>query len=100
MFSSRVFLSEVGRGTHASSSAGASSGSHPPSGGKSQGILDPKLIKLENFEEFKNVAISFSGAEDVILITDPRSGLTMEFAMYKGYRKVRYEVGLAWGVVL
>lgn len=37
-------------------------------------------------------------AEDVILITDPRSGLSMEFAMYKGYRKVRYEVGLAWGV--
>jgi len=37
-------------------------------------------------------------AEDVMLITDPRSGLTMEFAMYKGYRKVRYEVGLAWGV--
>jgi hypothetical protein len=37
-------------------------------------------------------------AEDVLLITDPRSGLTMEFAMYKGYRKVRYEVGLAWGV--
>ena len=24
--------------------------------------------------------------------------LSMEFAMYKGYRKVRYEVGLAWGV--
>jgi hypothetical protein len=37
-------------------------------------------------------------ADDVILITDPRSGLTMEFAMYKGYRKVRYEVALAWGV--
>jgi len=37
-------------------------------------------------------------AEDVIVITDPRSGLSMEFAMYKGYRKVRYEVGLAWGV--
>lgn len=37
-------------------------------------------------------------AEDVMLITDPRSGLTLEFAMYKGYRKVRYEVGLAWGV--
>jgi len=37
-------------------------------------------------------------AEDVITITDPRSGLSMEFAMYKGYRKVRYEVGLAWGV--
>ena len=37
-------------------------------------------------------------AEDVMVITDPRSGLSMEFAMYKGYRKVRYEVGLAWGV--
>lgn len=37
-------------------------------------------------------------AEDVMLITDPRSGLTMEFAMYKGYRKVRYEVAMAWGV--
>jgi hypothetical protein len=37
-------------------------------------------------------------AEDIIVITDPRSGLSMEFAMYKGYRKVRYEVGLVWGV--
>jgi len=37
-------------------------------------------------------------ATDVIVITDPRSGMSMEFAMYKGYRKVRYEVGLAWGV--
>ncbi len=37
-------------------------------------------------------------ASDVIVITDPRSGLAMEFSMYKGYRKVRYEVGLAWGV--
>ena len=37
-------------------------------------------------------------AEDVMVITDPRSGLSLEFAMYKGYRKVRYEVGLAWGV--
>jgi len=37
-------------------------------------------------------------ASDRMLITDPRSGLTMEFSMYKGYRKVRYEVGLAWGV--
>ena len=37
-------------------------------------------------------------ASDVMLITDPRSGLTFEFSMYKGYRKVRYEVALAWGV--
>jgi hypothetical protein len=37
-------------------------------------------------------------AEDVMIITDPISGLSLEFSMYKGYRKVRYEVGLAWGV--
>jgi hypothetical protein len=37
-------------------------------------------------------------AVDVMTITDPRSGLSLEFSMYKGYRKVRYEVALAWGV--
>lgn len=37
-------------------------------------------------------------AEDVVMVTDPRSGLTLEFSMYKGYRKVRFEVALAWGV--
>jgi len=37
-------------------------------------------------------------ASDVMLVTDPRSGLTFELAMYKGYRKVRYEIALAWGV--
>jgi len=37
-------------------------------------------------------------AEDAMVITDPRSGLSLEFAMYKGYRKVRYEVSAAWGV--
>jgi hypothetical protein len=36
-------------------------------------------------------------ASDRMLITDPRSGMTLEFAMYKGYRKVRYEVSAAWG---
>lgn len=37
-------------------------------------------------------------ALDVMEITDPRSGLTFEVSVYAGYRKVRYEIGLAWGV--
>lgn len=37
-------------------------------------------------------------ASDRQIITDPRSGLSLELAMYKGYKKVRYEIGLAWGV--
>lgn len=37
-------------------------------------------------------------ASDRRIIQDPRSGLSMEVAMYPGYRKVRYEVSLAWGV--
>ncbi len=36
-------------------------------------------------------------AEDRITIVDPRSGIAFEFAMYKQYRRVRYEVGLAYG---
>lgn len=37
-------------------------------------------------------------AVDRMMITDPRSGLTFEFAIYLGYKKVRYEVAMAWGV--
>lgn len=37
-------------------------------------------------------------ATDVTSVTDPRSGLTFEVALYAGYRKVRYEIALAWGV--
>lgn len=37
-------------------------------------------------------------AADRIILTDPRSGISFEFAIYLGYKKVRYEVGLAWGV--
>lgn len=36
-------------------------------------------------------------AADRMLITDPRSGMTFELAMYLQYRRVRYEVSLAWG---
>jgi hypothetical protein len=37
-------------------------------------------------------------ADDVMLVTDPVSGITYEFAIYKQKRQVRYEVNLAWGV--
>lgn len=36
-------------------------------------------------------------AHDRTLITDPRTGLTFELAMYKQYRQVRYELSIAWG---
>lgn len=35
---------------------------------------------------------------DQMLITDPRSGLVLEVSVWAGYRKLRFEVALAWGV--
>ncbi|BDU72393.1 P22 phage major capsid protein family protein [Mesoterricola silvestris] len=37
-------------------------------------------------------------ADDVYNLTDPFSGLTFQIAKYKLYRRIKYEVGLAWGV--
>ena len=37
------------------------------------------------------------GASDVTEVTDPISGLTSQVALYRQYRRVKIEVGLAWG---
>lgn len=37
-------------------------------------------------------------ADDVTIITDPQTGLSFQVALYRQYRQVTYEVGLAWGV--
>lgn len=37
-------------------------------------------------------------ASETMLLTDPRSGLTFQVSVYKGYHKFRIEVGAVWGV--
>lgn len=38
-------------------------------------------------------------AQDRMTVTDPRSGISLEIAMYPGYRMVVYEISACWGVL-
>lgn len=37
-------------------------------------------------------------ADDVMDVTDTHSGITFQVALYRQYRQIKFEVGLAWGV--
>lgn len=39
-------------------------------------------------------------ADETMIVVDPRSGMTYEFAAYRGYHQNRYEVRVVWGVDL
>lgn len=37
-------------------------------------------------------------ADDVVIVTDPQSGISFAVSLYRQYKRVAFEVGAAWGV--
>lgn len=40
---------------------------------------------------------NLDSADDIMMLTDPVTGITFEVRVYSRYREVRFEIGLAWG---
>lgn len=59
-------------------------------------ILTPNAVQLVA----RTPALPMAGdvAVDRMQVTDPKSGLVFDVAMYAGYHQVKIEVSLAWGV--
>ena len=37
-------------------------------------------------------------ADDVVVVSDPVSGISFQVALYRQFKRVAFEVGAAWGV--
>jgi len=42
--------------------------------------------------------VAMDMADDRTIVTAPYSGISFEVALYRQYRQIKYEIGLAWGV--
>lgn len=61
----------------------------------SVGFTENALVLIARAPDLPDVGDS---ALDSTIVVDPVSGLPFEIRVYGGYREVRFEVGLAWGV--
>jgi len=82
--------------------------------GLQESVADDASITVNNTDYAANVAFHRNAAEiavrppevpeggdaadDILTIQDPRSGLTFQVSVYKGYRKAMYDIAAVWGV--